>query len=67
MFVERYSQGCFQPGGLRATRRGAVGPRAHGAWQSDTNAVEVKGAKPLKRVKVPKPKWLRDFQENKQQ
>jgi hypothetical protein len=30
------------------------------AWQSDTNAPEVKGEKPAKHAKAPKPKWLTD-------
>jgi len=33
------------------------------AWQSDTNAVDVKGPKPAKYYKAPKPAWLVDWQQ----
>jgi hypothetical protein len=33
------------------------------AWQSDTNAVDVKGPKPAKYHKAPKPAWLVDWQQ----
>jgi hypothetical protein len=33
------------------------------AWQSNTNAVDVKGPKPEKYHKAPKPAWLVDWQQ----